>query len=86
MRLPPSTGPPSTGACGRRTCEQHERNAKELPEEQRIAVTLMDLCGLSAAEVARATGSPRGTVLSRVHRGRKALAAHLGKEVRIREP
>jgi RNA polymerase sigma-70 factor (ECF subfamily) len=62
------------------------RGLWELPEEQRIAVTLMDLCGLSASEIARATGSPRGTVLSRVHRGRKALAARLGKEVRVREP
>lgn len=47
----------------------------DLPEPQRVAIVLMDLCGLSAAEVAEVTGSPRGTVLARVHRGRKALAA-----------
>lgn len=46
----------------------------DLPEPQRVAIVLMDLCGLSAAEVAEVTGSPRGSVLSRVHRGRKALA------------
>lgn len=51
-----------------------ERAMWSLPEQQRIAVTLMDLCGLSAAEAAAVTGSPRGTVLARVHRGRKALA------------
>ncbi|WP_327586966.1 RNA polymerase sigma factor [Nonomuraea sp. NBC_00507] len=45
-----------------------------LPEEQRIAVILMDLCGFTAAEAAAITGSPRGTVLTRVHRGRKKLA------------
>ncbi|WP_188196624.1 RNA polymerase sigma factor [Nonomuraea sp. SYSU D8015] len=45
-----------------------------LPEEQRIAVILMDLCGFTAAEVAAITGAPRGTVLARVHRGRKKLA------------
>ena len=45
-----------------------------LPVEQRVAITLMDLGGLTAAEVARVTGSPRGTVLARVHRGRKTLA------------
>lgn len=56
-----------------------------LPEEQRIAVTLMDLCGLSASETARTMGTPRGTVLSRVHRGRKALAVLLRKEVDERE-
>ena len=62
------------------------RGLWELPESQRVAVTLMDLCGLSASEIARVTGSPRGTVLSGVHRGRKALAARLGKEVQVREP
>jgi RNA polymerase sigma-70 factor (ECF subfamily) len=51
-----------------------ERALWALPAEQRVAVALMDLGGLTAAEVARVTGSPRGTVLARVHRGRKALA------------
>jgi RNA polymerase sigma-70 factor (ECF subfamily) len=41
----------------------------------------MDLIGFSASQVARMTGAPRGTVLSRVHRGRKKLARTLGKEV-----
>jgi RNA polymerase sigma-70 factor, ECF subfamily len=50
-----------------------ERALWALPEPQRVAVALMDLAGLTAAEVAKATGSPRGTVLARVHRGRKAL-------------
>ena len=45
----------------------------KLPEEQRIAITLMDLDGFTASEVAKITGSPRGTVLARVHRGRKKL-------------
>ncbi len=53
----------------------------QLPEEQRVAITLMDLAGLTALEVAKLTGSPRGTVLSRVHRGRKRLAALLASEV-----
>lgn len=57
-----------------------------LPEEQRVAVTLMDIGGLSAREVARVMGTPRGTVLSRVHRGRKALAALVRREVEQREP
>lgn len=50
-----------------------------LPEEQRIALTLVDLGGFTTAEAARAMGTPRGTVLSRVHRGRRALAARLGR-------
>lgn len=53
----------------------------QLSDEQRIAITLMDLAGFTAREVARITGSPRGTVLSRAHRGRKRLAQILGKEV-----
>jgi len=45
-----------------------------LPEAQRIAITLMDLCGFTAQQVGQITGSPRGTVLARAHRGRKHLA------------
>ena len=48
-----------------------------LPEAQREAITLMDLCGFTAAEVATMTDNPRGTILARVHRGRKALALRL---------
>jgi RNA polymerase sigma-70 factor, ECF subfamily len=46
----------------------------------------MDLCGFIAAEVAKVTGSPRGTVLARVHRGRKALARLVAEEVRRDAP
>jgi RNA polymerase sigma-70 factor (ECF subfamily) len=48
-----------------------------LPEEQRTAIALVDLAGFSTAEAARIMGTPRGTVLSRVHRGRRALATQL---------
>jgi RNA polymerase sigma-70 factor (ECF subfamily) len=48
-----------------------------LPKEQREAIALMDMAGFTASEVARITGAPRGTVLARVHRGRKKLAAML---------
>ena len=56
-----------------------------LPPEQRVAITLMDLNGLSASEVARITNAPRGTVLARVHRGRKRLASILERERVVRE-
>ncbi len=52
-----------------------------LPEEQRLALTLVDLGGLSTAEAAEAMGTPLGTVLSRVHRGRKALASLLTADI-----
>jgi RNA polymerase sigma-70 factor (ECF subfamily) len=41
---------------------------------------LMDLAGLTAAEVADQLGCPRNTVLSRVHRGRRRLATLLSRE------
>jgi len=59
-----------------------ERALWALPTEQRVAIALMDLGGLTAAEVAKVTGSPRGTVLARVHRGRKALVRLVLEEVR----
>jgi len=43
---------------------QPERAMWALPAEQRVAITLMDLGGFTAAEVAGMTGSPRGTVLA----------------------
>jgi RNA polymerase sigma-70 factor (ECF subfamily) len=52
-----------------------------LPAEQREAVALMDLCGFTAAEVATLTGAPRGTILSRVHRGHRRLAELLQEVV-----
>ena len=57
-----------------------------LPESQRIAITLMDLCGFTAAQAAAITGAPRGTILARVHRGRKALALSLRDEHRPASP
>jgi DNA-directed RNA polymerase specialized sigma24 family protein len=49
-----------------------------LPLEQRTAVVMRDLLGLSYEEIAEATGSAVGTVKSRISRGRLALAGGLG--------
>ena len=73
-------------AIGRVERAQIERALWGLSEEQRIAIALMDIVGFTAAEVAAITGSPRGTVLARVHRGRKALARLVAEEVMRREP
>ena len=48
---------------------------------QRQAITLINLCGFSTDEVARMLGVPRGTVLSRLHRGHQALAARLADRI-----
>lgn len=50
-----------------------------LPEEQRIAIALVDLADMSVLDAAAAMGSPKGTVLSRLHRGRRALATMLSE-------
>jgi RNA polymerase sigma-70 factor (ECF subfamily) len=46
----------------------------QLPEPQRLCIVLMDVAGYTAREAAEALGCPRGTVLARVHRGRRKLA------------
>jgi RNA polymerase sigma-70 factor (ECF subfamily) len=51
-----------------------------LPAEQRVAIVLMDLVGHTASEVGEMLGCPRGTVLARVHRGRRRLAGILAED------
>jgi RNA polymerase sigma-70 factor (ECF subfamily) len=48
-----------------------------LPEEFRHVVTLCDLEGLSYKDISTVLDCPVGTVMSRLHRGRKMLAAQL---------
>jgi RNA polymerase sigma-70 factor, ECF subfamily len=46
---------------------------EELPENFRMAVLLADVEGFSYKEIAEIMDIPIGTVMSRLHRGRKAL-------------
>ena len=48
-----------------------------MPEEFRIAVYLSDVEGFSYKEIAEITNVPTGTVMSRLHRGRKLLRISL---------
>jgi RNA polymerase sigma-70 factor, ECF subfamily len=50
-----------------------------LPEPQRACIVLMDVAGYTARETAEVLGCPRGTVLARVHRGRRRLARLLAE-------
>jgi len=57
-----------------------------LDDGQRVAIALVDIAGLSTAEAAAAMGTPRGTVLSRLHRGRRPLAVLLEDQVKDQGP
>ena len=50
-----------------------------LPEGQRLAVYYADVEGLRYKEIARLTSAPVGTVMSRVHRGRRSLRIRLAR-------
>jgi len=54
-----------------------KRALQEIPEDFRIAVYLADVEGFSYKEIADIVGAPSGTVMSRLHRGRKLLREKL---------
>lgn len=55
----------------------------ELPPEFRAVVVMADIAELTYREIADALGCPMGTVMSRLHRGRRALARKLGPQLGI---
>jgi RNA polymerase sigma-70 factor (ECF subfamily) len=55
-----------------------------LPEQYRAAVLLADVEGFAYKEIAEILEVPIGTVMSRLHRGRKALEKALWEKVRER--
>jgi RNA polymerase sigma-70 factor (ECF subfamily) len=57
---------------------------QELPEDFRMAVYYADVEGFAYKEIAEIMGTPIGTVMSRLHRGRKQLRGLLGDVARER--
>ena len=75
---------PETEVLDRIPDEEVKRALEELPEQFRMAVLLADVEGFSYKEIADITESSIGTVMSRLHRGRKALQKALWSYARDR--
>jgi RNA polymerase sigma-70 factor (ECF subfamily) len=86
----------SIGAAGRR-CMQRDGDVyqdrglsdtvvgamDELRPEFREAVWLCDIEGMSYADAAQQVSCPVGTIMSRLHRGRRALRRRLGSRQQV---
>jgi RNA polymerase sigma-70 factor (ECF subfamily) len=57
--------------------EEVRRALEELPEQYRVTVLLADVEGFSYKEIAEITNTQIGTVMSRLHRGRRQLQKKL---------
>jgi len=78
--LAPAEEPSAQALRGERAARVHDALAK-LPEEQRTAVTLCDRDGLAYKEIAALMEAPIGTVMWRIHQGRKRLRELLRAEL-----
>jgi RNA polymerase sigma-70 factor (ECF subfamily) len=64
--------------------EEVKRALESLPENFRLPVLLADVEGFAYKEIAEIMGTPIGTVMSRLHRGRKALEKALWETAKER--
>jgi len=66
------------------TADEVKQALADLPESFRMAVYLADVEGFAYKEIAEIMETPVGTVMSRLHRGRKALQKALASYARTR--
>jgi len=66
------------------TADEVKEALAQLPEAFRVAVYLADVEGFAYKEIAEIMDTPVGTVMSRLHRGRKALQQALATYARAR--
>jgi RNA polymerase sigma-70 factor (ECF subfamily) len=71
------SGPPSPDTGDGALLPSTRRKLDALPEGFRAVVVMVDLEQRSYRDAARQLGVPVGTVMSRLHRGRKLLAAQM---------
>jgi RNA polymerase sigma-70 factor (ECF subfamily) len=76
--VPSPFAPPDAGS--RALSQTTVRTLDALPEGFRAVIVLVDLERLTYRDAAKALGLPVGTVMSRLHRGRKLLAAQMGED------
>lgn len=74
---PAATRSAEDQALARMPADELTSALRALPEEFRLVVYLIDVEGLSYRETAAVMGTPIGTVMSRLHRGRTSLRSQL---------
>jgi RNA polymerase sigma-70 factor (ECF subfamily) len=63
--------------------ERVQAALEQLEDNHKLPILLVSMEGLSVDEAAEVLGWPRGTVLSRLHRGRQRLRQKLERQIGI---